>query len=87
MNECTCKCGQLASNVGSSSSGSKSGLSLGGNARNKLRAIYKKYSSNSINCYMCVEVVVEEPNCKNTFHMKQICNFTENVGGLLILNM
>ena len=35
----TVKCGQEASSVGSSSSGSKSGLSLGGKVRNKLQAI------------------------------------------------
>ena len=39
-NSCTiCKCGHEASSVGSSSSGSKSGLSLGGNVRNMLQAI------------------------------------------------
>lgn len=32
----TCKWGQEASNVGSSSSGSKSGFSLGGSVRNRL---------------------------------------------------
>lgn len=37
-----CKCGHEASNVGSSSSGSKSGFSLGGNVRNRLTEIYKK---------------------------------------------
>ena len=35
----TVKCGQDASRVGSSSSGSKSGLSLGGRVRNRLLAI------------------------------------------------
>ena len=35
----TVKCGQDASSVGSSSSGSKSGLSLGGSVRNRLLAI------------------------------------------------
>ena len=35
----TVKWGQEASKVGSSSSGSKSGLSLGGNVRNRLQAI------------------------------------------------
>jgi len=34
----TCRCGQEASNVGSSSSGSKSGLSDGGSVRNMLTA-------------------------------------------------
>jgi len=38
----TVKCGQEASSVGSSSSGSKSGLSLGGSVRNKLQAIWKE---------------------------------------------
>jgi hypothetical protein len=38
----TVKCGHDASSVGSSSSGSKSGLSLGGKVRNKLHAICKK---------------------------------------------
>ena len=36
----TVKCGQDASSVGSSSSGSKSGLSLGGSVLNRLHAIY-----------------------------------------------
>ena len=35
----TVRCGQEASRVGSSSSGSKSGFSLGGKVRNKLQAI------------------------------------------------
>lgn len=35
----TCKCGHDASNVGSSSSGSKSGFSLGGNVRNRFAEI------------------------------------------------
>lgn len=35
----TCKWGHDASSVGSSSSGSKSGLSLGGSVRNILQAI------------------------------------------------
>ena len=38
----TVKWGQEASKVGSSSSGSKSGLSLGGKVRNKLQAIWSK---------------------------------------------
>ena len=37
----TVKCGQDASSVGSSSSGSKSGLSLGGSVLKRLHAIYK----------------------------------------------
>ena len=44
----TVKCGQEASRVGSSSSGSKSGLSLGGKVRNKLQAIYKENKENTI---------------------------------------
>jgi len=35
----TCRCGHEASSVGSSSSGSKSGFSLGGNVRNKFAEI------------------------------------------------
>jgi len=35
----SCRCGQEASRVGSSSSGSKSGFSLGGNVRNRLQEI------------------------------------------------
>ena len=38
----TVRWGQEASRVGSSSSGSKSGLSLGGNVRNRLHAIWRQ---------------------------------------------
>lgn len=38
----TCKCGHEASNVGSSSSGSKSGFSLGGSVLNKLAEIWNE---------------------------------------------
>jgi hypothetical protein len=42
INKQTCKCGHDASNVGSSSSGSKSGFSLGGNVRNRFAEICHK---------------------------------------------
>ena len=45
----TVKWGQEASKVGSSSSGSKSGLSLGGKVRNKLQAIWSKHILESPN--------------------------------------
>ena len=47
----TVKWGQEASKVGSSSSGSKSGLSLGGKVRNKLQAIWSKHILESPNKY------------------------------------
>ncbi len=56
--ELTCKCGQEASNVGSSSSGSKSGLSLGGNVRNILQAIWQEQRTYMIHYTYCTHSVL-----------------------------
>ena len=45
----TWRCGHDASNVGSSSSGSKSGLSLGGSVRKMLAAIYEHILFQTVN--------------------------------------
>ena len=49
INFVTWRCGHDASNVGSSSSGSKSGLSLGGSVRKMLAAIYEHILFQTVN--------------------------------------